>query len=133
MSSRCVRSKCADEAYKAGRLQEELTPVPLRNSKGEATGESLTEDDHRRPQTTMEGLAKLQASVWEKWDGDGRERQRDCRWRGGGGGDVAGAGAEAKSESAGTDCELGNCGRRSEDDGERSGAGDEDCAADARG
>src|SRR5579885_889454 len=51
--------KCADEAYKAGRLQEELVPVPLRNHKGEASGESLTEDDHRRPQTTMEGLAKL--------------------------------------------------------------------------
>ena len=48
-----------DAAYKVGRLQEELTPVPLRNSKGEATGEMLTEDDHRRPQTTMEGLAKL--------------------------------------------------------------------------
>jgi acetyl-CoA acyltransferase 2 len=52
----------ADEAYKAGRLQEELTPVPLRNSKGEATGEMLTEDDHRRPQTTLEGLAKLRAA-----------------------------------------------------------------------
>ena len=52
----------ADEAYKAGRIQEELTPVPLRNSKGEATGEMLTEDDHRRPQTTMEGLAKLRAA-----------------------------------------------------------------------
>ncbi|MFZ0823456.1 MAG: acetyl-CoA C-acetyltransferase [Terriglobales bacterium] len=52
----------ADEAYKAGRIQEELTPVPLRNSKGEPTGEMLAEDDHRRPQTTMEGLAKLRAS-----------------------------------------------------------------------
>jgi acetyl-CoA acyltransferase 2 len=49
----------ADAAYKEGRLQEELVPVPLRNAKGEPTGESLTEDDHRRPQTTMEGLAKL--------------------------------------------------------------------------
>jgi acetyl-CoA acetyltransferase family protein len=49
----------ADAAYKEGRMQEELVPVPLRNSKGEPTGESLTEDDHRRPQTTMEGLAKL--------------------------------------------------------------------------
>jgi acetyl-CoA acetyltransferase family protein len=49
----------ADEAYKVGRIQEELVQVPLRNSKGEPTGESLTEDDHRRPQTTMEGLAKL--------------------------------------------------------------------------
>jgi acetyl-CoA acetyltransferase family protein len=54
--------KSADEAYKAGRLQEELVPVALRNHKGEATGESLTEDDHRRPQTTMEGLAKLKAA-----------------------------------------------------------------------
>jgi acetyl-CoA acetyltransferase family protein len=51
--------KCADDAYKAGRIQEELVPVSLKNSKGESTGESLTEDDHRRPQTTMEGLAKL--------------------------------------------------------------------------
>jgi len=51
--------KCADDAYKSGRLQEELVPVPLRNYKGEPTGESLTEDDHRRPQTTIEGLAKL--------------------------------------------------------------------------
>src|SRR6202163_2728731 len=46
----------ADAAYKEGRIQEELVPVPLKNSKGEATGESLTEDDHRRPQTTIEGL-----------------------------------------------------------------------------
>ena len=52
----------ADAAYKEGRLQEELTSVPLRNSKGEPTGEMLSEDDHRRPQTTMEGLAKLRAS-----------------------------------------------------------------------
>jgi acetyl-CoA acetyltransferase family protein len=49
----------ADDAYKAGRLPEELVAVPLRNSKGEATGEMLTEDDHRRAQTTLEGLAKL--------------------------------------------------------------------------
>jgi acetyl-CoA acetyltransferase family protein len=49
----------ADAAYKEGRLQEELVPVPLRNHKGEPTGESLTEDDHRRPQTTMDGLSKL--------------------------------------------------------------------------
>jgi acetyl-CoA acetyltransferase family protein len=51
--------KCAEDAYQAGRLQEELLPVPLRDPRGEPTGELLTEDDHRRPQTTMEGLAKL--------------------------------------------------------------------------
>jgi len=51
--------KKADEAYKAGRIQEELVPVQLLDRKGNSTGESLNEDDHRRPQTTMEGLAKL--------------------------------------------------------------------------
>lgn len=51
--------QCADDAYKSGRLQEELVPVPLKDRKGEPSGEMLTEDDHRRAQTTMEGLAKL--------------------------------------------------------------------------
>src|SRR6202140_2555304 len=58
--------QAADAAYKDGRLQEELVPVPLRNSKGEPTGESFTEDDHRRPQTTMEGLAKLKPAFGKK-------------------------------------------------------------------
>ena len=62
MSSLCVPSSVADAAYKEGRLQEELVPVALKNSRGEATGESLTEDDHRRPQTTLEGLAKLRTA-----------------------------------------------------------------------
>ena len=52
----------ADAAYKEGRIQEELVPVALKNHKGEQTGEMLTEDDHRRPQTTIEGLAKLKAA-----------------------------------------------------------------------
>jgi acetyl-CoA acyltransferase 2 len=52
----------ADAAYKAGRIQEELTPVALRNKRGEPTGEMFTEDDHRRPETTMESLAKLKPS-----------------------------------------------------------------------
>ena len=54
--------QCADDAYKAGRLQEELVPVPLKNARGETTGEMFMEDDHRRPQTTLEGLAKLKPS-----------------------------------------------------------------------
>jgi acetyl-CoA acetyltransferase family protein len=52
----------ADAAYKERRIPEELTPVALRNAKGEPTGEMFTEDDHRRPQTTMDGLAKLRAA-----------------------------------------------------------------------
>jgi acetyl-CoA acetyltransferase family protein len=52
----------ADAAYKDGRTQEELVPVALRDRKGEPSGEMFTEDDHRRPQTTMEGLAKLKTA-----------------------------------------------------------------------
>src|SRR5438445_3803314 len=51
--------RCAEEAYRAGRLQEEVVAVQLRNHRGEPSGEVFSEDDHRRPQTTMEGLAKL--------------------------------------------------------------------------
>jgi acetyl-CoA acyltransferase 2 len=52
----------ADAAYKEGRLRDELTPVALKTSKGEPSGELFTEDDHRRPQTTLEGLAKLKTA-----------------------------------------------------------------------
>ena len=51
--------KLAAEALKACRMKEETTPVPLRNRKGEPTGEMFEQDDHLRPETTMEGLAKL--------------------------------------------------------------------------
>jgi acetyl-CoA acetyltransferase family protein len=40
-------------------LKEELAPVPLKNRKGEPTGEMFDKDDHLRPETTLEGLAKL--------------------------------------------------------------------------
>jgi acetyl-CoA acyltransferase 2 len=49
----------AAAAQKACRLQEEITPVPLKNRKGEATGELFDKDDHLRPETTLEALAKL--------------------------------------------------------------------------
>ncbi len=51
--------QAADAAYKAGKLQEEIVPVQLKDKRGEPTGETFNEDDHRRPQTTLEGLAKL--------------------------------------------------------------------------
>lgn len=46
--------KCAAEAVAAGRLQEEIVPVAVGRK-----GEQVTADDHMRPETTMEGLAKL--------------------------------------------------------------------------
>ncbi len=51
--------KCADDAYKAGRIQEELVPVPLRNSKGEPTGESLSHLG--RPELLRQGMP---AELW---------------------------------------------------------------------
>jgi acetyl-CoA acetyltransferase family protein len=49
----------AGAAQKACRLKEETVPVPLKNRKGEPSGEMFEQDDHLRPETTMEGLAKL--------------------------------------------------------------------------
>ena len=44
----------AGEAEKAGRLKEEMVAVPVGRK-----GEMFAADDHMRPDTTMEGLAKL--------------------------------------------------------------------------
>ncbi len=46
--------RCAGEAMTSGRLQEEIVPVPVGRK-----GDLITADDHMRPDTTMEGLAKL--------------------------------------------------------------------------
>jgi acetyl-CoA acetyltransferase family protein len=46
--------RLAGEAEKAGRLREEIVPVPVGRK-----GELIANDDHMRPDTTMEGLAKL--------------------------------------------------------------------------
>ena len=46
--------QCASDAVKSGRLQEEIVPVVAGRK-----GEKVTGDDHIRPDTTMEGLAKL--------------------------------------------------------------------------
>ncbi len=52
----------AAAAQKACRLKEEIVPVPLKNKRGEPTGEMFDADDHLRPETTLEGLAKLKPS-----------------------------------------------------------------------
>ena len=49
----------ADAAYKAGRIQEELVAVEVKHGKKTVL---VAEDDHRRPETTLETLAKLPAS-----------------------------------------------------------------------
>jgi acetyl-CoA acetyltransferase family protein len=52
----------AAEAQKACRLSEEIVPVPLKDRRGNPTGEMFDKDDHLRPETTLEGLAKLKPS-----------------------------------------------------------------------
>jgi acetyl-CoA acyltransferase 2 len=49
----------ADAAWKAGRLKEEVVPVEIKSRKGI---ELFAQDDHMRPESTMEGLAKLPAA-----------------------------------------------------------------------
>jgi len=49
----------ADKAWKEGRLKEEVVPVEIKTRKGV---ELFVEDDHRRPDSTLEGLAKLPAA-----------------------------------------------------------------------
>jgi acetyl-CoA acetyltransferase family protein len=52
----------AVEAQKACRLGDEITPVPLKDRRGNPTGEMFDKDDHLRPESTLEGLAKLKPS-----------------------------------------------------------------------
>jgi acetyl-CoA acetyltransferase family protein len=51
-----LSQKRAAEAWQAGRFQEEVVPVEIKTRKGVTLFER---DDHMRPDTTLEGLAKL--------------------------------------------------------------------------
>lgn len=51
--------QAADAAYKAGFFKEEIVPVEVKQGKKVVL---FSEDDHRRPETTMETLAKLPPS-----------------------------------------------------------------------
>ncbi len=55
-----IRSqRLADEAWKSGRMKDEIVPVELKSRKGT---ELFSQDDHMRPETTMEVLARLPAA-----------------------------------------------------------------------
>jgi acetyl-CoA acetyltransferase family protein len=51
--------QCADEAWRIGFFAEEVVPVEVKGRKGSTF---VDRDDHLRPETTLEGLAKLQAA-----------------------------------------------------------------------
>jgi acetyl-CoA acetyltransferase family protein len=55
----------AEAAARAGRLAEEIVPVPARDARGAAV--VVSEDNHRRPGTTLEALAGLPPA----FDGEG--------------------------------------------------------------
>ena len=55
-----IRSQqLAEKAWKEGRLGQEVVPVEIKSRKGV---EVFAQDDHMRPDSTMEGLAKLPAA-----------------------------------------------------------------------
>ena len=55
-----IRSQqLADAAWRAGRLREEIVPVEITSRKGI---EVFDKDDHMRPDTTLEALARLPAA-----------------------------------------------------------------------
>src|ERR1700738_1942317 len=55
-----LRSQQAAEAgFKAGNYQEEIVPVQVKQGRKTLL---VSEDDHRRPETTLETLQKLQPS-----------------------------------------------------------------------
>ena len=49
----------AKDAWDQGRMREEIVPVPVKNRKGNVT--QFANDESMRPETTLEGLAKLPA------------------------------------------------------------------------
>jgi acetyl-CoA acyltransferase len=51
----------AADAMRAGRLKQEIVPVPIPQKKGDAL--LFSEDEHPRPDTTLEALAKLKPVV----------------------------------------------------------------------
>jgi acetyl-CoA acetyltransferase family protein len=55
-----IRSQqLAGKAWQEGRFKDEVVPVELKSRKG---SEYFTQDDHMRPDTAMDGLAKLPAA-----------------------------------------------------------------------
>jgi acetyl-CoA acetyltransferase family protein len=55
-----IRSQeLADKAWKEGRMADEVVPVEIKSRKGI---ERFAQDDHMRPDSTLEGLAKLPAA-----------------------------------------------------------------------
>jgi acetyl-CoA acetyltransferase family protein len=82
--------RCAEVAYKAGRLQEELVPVPLKDRRGESDRGDV--QGRRSPSSTNHygRIGQAEARVWQERNGHCRQCQRNRRWWRGRGHDVVG-------------------------------------------
>ena len=56
---RAAQPAAAAKAWTTGRFEDEVAPVEIKTRKGVTV---IDQDDHMRPDTTMEGLAKLPAA-----------------------------------------------------------------------
>ncbi len=70
--------QAASAAWAACRFKDEIVPVEIKSRKGVTI---VDKDDHLRPDTTLEGLAKLRAGVFERRHRHRRQRQRHRRRR----------------------------------------------------
>ena len=93
-------------------------------SRGEPTGEMFTEDDHRRPETTMESLRKLKPAFGKNGTVTAGNASGIVDGGAASGGNAARRGAEAQPQAHGPHCELGHRRGRSEDHGLGAGPGD---------
>ena len=99
-------------AAEAGRFDDELVPVG-----------DVTRDEHPRPDTSLEKLARAEAGVPRRRHGHGGQRRRDQRRRRGARDRVGGEGARARDRAARRVRRQRRRGRRSAGDGHRPGAG----------
>ena len=70
--------QAASKAWADGRFKDEVTPVEIKTRKGVTV---VDKDDHLRPDTTLEGLAKLPAAFSKDGTRHRRQRQRHRRRR----------------------------------------------------
>ena len=61
MHLRCAANNVAGAAMKSGRLAKEIVAVPVPQKKGDPV--IFAQDEHPRPDTTLEALAKLKGVV----------------------------------------------------------------------
>jgi acetyl-CoA acetyltransferase len=90
----------AKRAKDAGVFAEEIVAVEVKTRKGSVL---VNEDDHPRPETTLEGSRRI-CHGWKRF--------RHCRWCCGAGDCRRRVCQTARSEADGPNRELGVCGRR---------------------